>query len=178
MRRCEVIMDSAAIIAVVGTLGGTIISAIVTYVVQQRVAERQRKWALEDEEHQQHRRLEEGRRQLQHDLLERKLKPIEEALGLMANVIDTAEATEFGLPIPIDESAIRSKKLRLTDIHSDAWNAVCITGSEELKQSWKILTGEYWNLQETGVLGFDGAKKAKDAEIAIAKLLDKMRLGV
>ena len=50
-------MDSGAIIAVVGTWGGAIISAIVTYAVQQRVAERQCRWALEDEEHHQRQAL-------------------------------------------------------------------------------------------------------------------------
>ena len=171
-------MDSTAIIAVVGTWGGALISAVVTYVVQQRVAERHRKWELEDKEHHQHQRLEEERRKLQRDLLERKIEPIEEALRLMANIIDMAEATDAGIPIPIDESAVRNKKLRLTDIHSDAWNAICITGSEELKQNWIILAGEYWSLQETGVLDTDGAKKATDAVIAITKLLDEMKLGI
>lgn len=92
-------MDSGAIIAVVGTLGGAVISAIVTYVVQQRVAERQRKWALEDEERHQHRALEEDRRKLQRDLLVRRLEPIEEVVRLMANVIHTAQGMELGLPI-------------------------------------------------------------------------------
>ena len=45
----EVVMDSGTIIAVGGTLVGVIISGIMTHVLQQRVAERQRKWALEDE---------------------------------------------------------------------------------------------------------------------------------
>jgi len=165
-------MDSGAIIAVVGTLGGVVI----TYVVQQRVAERQRKWALEDEERHQHRALEEERRKLQRDLVVRRLEPIEEAVKLMANVILTAEGIELELPIPTNELEIRSKKLKLMDILSDAWNAVLITGSEELEQNWKILTGTYWGLQETGALDLNGVKKAKDAEIAIAKLLDEMRL--
>lgn len=169
-------MDSGAIIAVVGTLGGAVISAIVTYVVQQRVAERQRKWALEDEERHQHRALEEERRKLQRDLLVRRLEPIEKAVRLMANVIHTAQGMELGLPIPTDKSATRKRAQKLHDIRSDAWNAVLITGSEELKQNWRILSTVYWDLEETGVLEPDGGKKTQDAQIAIAKLLDEMRL--
>lgn len=169
-------MDSGAIIAVVGTLGGVAITAVMAYVVQQRVAERQRKWALEDEERHQHRALEEEGRKLKRDLLVRRLEPIEEAVKLMANVILTAEGIELELPIPTNKLEIRSKKLKLMDILSDAWNAVVITGSEELEQNWGILTGTYWGLQETGALDLNEAKKAKDAEIAIAKLLDEMRL--
>jgi len=169
-------MDSGAIIAVVGTWGGVAITAVMAYMVQRRVAERQRKWALEDEERHQHRALEEERRKLQRDLVVRKLEPIEEAVRLMANVIHTAEGIALELPIPTDESATRSKKQKLLDILSDAWNAVVITDSEELKQNWGTMSTVYWDLQEYGVLDPDGVKKATDAEIAITRLLDGMKL--
>lgn len=169
-------MDSGAIIAVVGTLGGAVISAIVTYVVQQRVAERQRKWALEDEERHQHRAVEEERRKLQRDLLLRRLDPIEEAVRLKDYAIYTAFCIEVGLPTPTDESATRNKTQKLHDIGLDAFNAVLVIGSEELKQNWEILSTVHCALEETGVLGPDGAEKAHDAYIAITRLLDEMRL--
>jgi len=169
-------MDSGAIIAVVGTLGGAVISAIVTYVVHQRVAERQRKWALEDEERHQNRALEEERRKLKHDLLVRRLEPIEEAVKLMGNAIHIAHGRELGMPIRTDESAAGEKAQRLQDIHLDAWSAVLITGSKELEDNWRILAPVYWDLKETGFLERDGAERAHDAQIAITKLLDEMKL--
>ena len=169
-------MDSGAIIAVAGTLGGAVVIAIVTYVIQQRVAERQRKWGLEDEERHRQQALEEERHKQKHDLLGRKLDAIEEAVSLMANFIHTEAAAEFGLPVFTDESATRQKRQRLQEIRPHAWNAVVITGSQELKRNWQILSKVYWELEESGCLGPDGAKEASDAHIAIIKLLEEMRL--
>ena len=169
-------MDSGTIIAVVGTLGGAVISAIVTYMVQKRVAERQRKWALEDEERHQQQALHGERRKLKRELLARRLDPIEEAVSLMGNAISTATGIEIGMPICWDKSEARQKALRFQNLLPDALGAVVITGSEELKQNWSILVGVYWDLQETGEVGPDGMKKANDAKIAITKLLDEMRL--
>lgn len=60
----------------VGTLGGAGTSAIVTYVVQKRVAERQRKWTLEDEERYQQEALDGELRKLKCELLARRFDPI------------------------------------------------------------------------------------------------------
>ncbi len=169
-------MDSGTIIVVVSTLGGVVISAIVTYMVQKRVAERQRKWALEDEERHQQQALHGERRKLKRELLARRLDPIEEAVSLMGNAITTAEGIELGMPIRRDECEAKQKALQFQNLLSDVWAAVRITGSEELKQNWAILMGIYWGLEETGEVGPDGIKKANDAKVAIAKLLDEMRL--
>jgi len=169
-------MDFGTIIVVVSTLGGVVISAIVTYMVQKRVAERQRKWALEDEERHQQQALHGERRKLKRELLVRRLDPIEEAVSLAGNAITTAEGIEMGVPIPRDDCGTKQKALRFQNLLSDAWAAVRTTGSEELKQNWAILTGIYWNLQETREVGPDGIKEANDARVAIAKLLDEMRL--
>ena len=169
-------MNSGTVIVVVSTLGGVIISAIVTYMVQKRVAERQRKWALEDEERHQQQALHGERRKLKRGLLAKRLDSIEKAVSLMGNVITTAEGIELGMPILRDECEAKQKTLQFQNLLSDAWAAVRITGSEELKQNWAILMGVYWGLEETGEVGPDGVKKANDAEVAIAKLLDEMRL--
>jgi len=169
-------MGSGAIIAVVGTLGGVVISAIATYMVQKRIAERQRKWALEDEERHQQQALHVERRKLKRELLARRFAPIEEAVSLMGNAITTAVGIEIGMPIRSDESEAKQRAQQFQNLLSDAWNAVCITGSEQLKQRWRTLVSVYWGLKETGEVGPDGLKKADDAQVAITKQLDEMRL--
>lgn len=169
-------MDSGAIIAVGGTLVGAVIMAIVTHVFQERRAKQQRTWALEDEERRQQQASQEERRRLKRELLAKRLDPIEEAVSLMGNTISTVAGIELGMPIRKDDSEARQRAQRFLNILSDAWNAVLITGSEELKQNWTTLVGVYWDLEETGELGADVLEKADGAQVAITKLLDEMRL--
>jgi len=113
---------------------------------------------------------------LKRELLARRLDPIEEAASLMGKAISIRAGIEIGMPLRDDECEARQRAQRFQNLLLDAWNAVCITGSEELKQYWGTLVGVYWEFEEGGEVGPDGLKKAEDAQVAITKRLDEMRL--
>jgi hypothetical protein len=173
----EEAMDSGAVIAVVGTLAGAFISAITTYLVHKGITERQRKWALEDEQRKQKRIIEDERRKKRQELLESRLRTIEKAIGLMIGRIDQEVFLEVDLPISIDRSTKEKKEQQINDMISDAWTAINLVGSEQLKNNWGILVGVYWESLEKRVDPFDG-EKAQKAQLEMIKIIDKMRLKV
>jgi uncharacterized protein YaaR (DUF327 family) len=170
-------MDTVAIIAVVGTLAGALISAVTTYMVQKGITERQRKWALEDEQRKQKRIIEDERRKKKQELLESRLKTVEEAMGLMMSRIDQEIFLEIDLPISVDKSVTEKKEQQVNDMISNAWTAINLIGSEKLKENWGILVNVYWEALEKRVDPFDG-EKAQKAQLEMIKLIDKMRLEV
>ncbi len=170
-------MNYSAIIAVVGTLVGVIVSALLTYFVQRRITERQRKWALEDEERHKQQLFQDEKCMLKRELFMRRLDPIEEAATLMGSILHRAVGAELGLPMSNDKMIIEQAKQRLQEIRLSAWSAIVITGSEELKRHWTTLSSAYWSLEEEGYVASEYSKVLNETHIAITKILDEMRLG-
>jgi len=93
----------------------------------------------------------------------------------MGKAISIGAGIEIGVPFRGDESEARQRAQRFQNLLSDAWNAVCIAGSEELKQHRGTPVGVYWEFEEAGEVGPDGLRKA-DAQAAITKRPDERRL--
>lgn len=169
-------MELNSILIVIGTLSGAIISAILTYVIQSRVASRQRRWSLEDESRKQNREREDEKRKLRQELLERKIKPIEEVINLMMNRLESAVALAVDIPVPINKEKEIEKAERINEMATEAWAAVQLMGLKELKEQWEIIAGLYWELEEIGSINPVKMDDIQKAHVEIVKILDDIRL--
>ena len=160
-------MEIGTIIAVGGTLVGTFGGALLSYFISKKLAERHRRWALEDE-----------RRRTKNELLDSRLKHIEEALLSMMARIDHAVYSEIGVPVKIDDSTRKQREQETREKLSNAWTAVYLIGSEELNKKFGILTNVYWESVEEETLDPEEGKKAQNAQLDIIRLIDKIRLEV
>jgi hypothetical protein len=142
---------------------GAIIAGITTYLVQKNVAERQRKWTLEDE-----------KRAKRSNLVGSRLNCIEEVVGLMMSRIDhEIFSTEFNMPK--DNLETRKIDQQIKDMISSGWAAISLTGSKELKQKWAKILDLYLKAVEGNVDISDGTKIEK-VHISMIKILDEIRL--
>jgi hypothetical protein len=175
------------ILAVVGTFGGTIIGATVGYMLQQRGAERQHRWeldnekrrrvqALEDEERHSKRALEDERRRMKRELVEKRIEPLSEYISLVAKRVDLADRRNQGLSVYHDEVAERRDVQRIQDLQEAAFHSVKLINSNELQLNYNRLRGVYWSLTEEGCLEEDDARTAWEAAVAIEKHLDQLVL--
>jgi len=171
-------MDYGAAIAVVGTLLGVITSAILTYFFQRRTSERQRKWALEDEERRNQKTYRDEKRKMKYELMQKRIDIIEEATSLMDSVISMTVANACGLPSAKDVHIIKKIEERLQEILPSAWNAVSIVGSQELQKNFELLSGVSIRMmdEDSEAVDMTDYEAAEKAIIPIAKILDKMRL--
>lgn len=155
-------------IIVVGlfTLIGTIAGGIVTHILQQKSLSKQRKWELEDEA-----------RKTKRELVKERLDKVEEIIGLMVRVTDDAIEEVIGIITRENELGIREAKNRIGEMYSDAWTAVLITGSDELKENFNKISGIYWNMLEHGNVpqSQDKWDEIKDAQMAVIEAIDNMR---
>ncbi|MBC8274309.1 MAG: hypothetical protein H8E40_04990 [Chloroflexi bacterium] len=171
-------MNNSAVIAVVGTLLGVITSAILAYFFQRRVSETQRKWALEDEERRNQKTYQDEKRKMKHALIQKRIDIIEEATALMDSVISMTFDHACGFPSAKDTHVIKKIEERLQEILPSAWNAVSVVGSDELQKNFEVLsrTSIIMMDEDSEAIDFDAYQEAQGAPIAIAKILDKMRL--
>lgn len=160
-------MDNNAVVAVIGTLLGVITSAVLAYLFQSRASERQRKWALEDE-----------KRRMKRELIQRRIDLIEEATSLMSSVINMTVEHACGLPSAKDVYIIKRIEKRLQEILTSAWNAISIVGSQELKENFEVLSRASITMMEedSEALDMTDYEAAGKAIIAIGRILDKVRL--
>lgn len=117
-----------------------------------------------------------AREQYKQELLCARLATVEEAMNLMGDFIHVAQAACYGLPIVKDESASRRKALRLQDIRMQAWNNICLIGSERLKKNWQKLSIVYGEWEEHGTISKGKEPEAQQAQIDLIKELDEIRL--
>lgn len=116
-------MDSNIAIAVAGiagTLLGAVVSAIGTYLLQKRASERQRKWALEDEERRKGHERETEQRRIKRDLLCKRLDVLEESIKMMMNHIRSTVGRELGVPMYDDSAELKEQGKRLQSIRGEA----------------------------------------------------------
>lgn len=166
-------MEIGTIIAVGGTLIGVVISGIMTSMIQQRNAERQRMWRLEDENRNIERENEIDKKNLIRERISRRMQIVEELVGLMASVMGSAEGRMLGLSSEMDKELIKKMNDRIDQINSDAYRAVMLSGSEELEDNWKIIATNYWHgLRETGEVDLNTLGDVQKAEVEIIKIID------
>jgi hypothetical protein len=162
------------IIAVAGTLGGVIISAIGTYFIQKTVSERQRKWSLEDQDRNRQDELEREQRRIKRELLSKRLEVVEETVKLRMTIIRRHVGEELGLPMHDDRGAEVAIEKRIQDIGGEAWASVAATGSEDLKKYWIQISQTYWAFREGRIE--DGQwEQTQKAHIEIVRLMDEMK---
>ncbi len=157
-------MQTDAIITAAGTLTGVIVSATIAYLIQTKVTERQRKFALEDE-----------KRHVKRESIHKRLSTIEEAAGLMNNYVHYKLSIAQGSPLIFTKEQAESKVSGFQDISGEAWNSIQILKASEIADNWKILSEIYLNVIECGVLNASEAEKANEAYIAIIRKLDELR---
>jgi hypothetical protein len=173
------------ILAIIGTLAGAALSAILAYIFgrlnteqQNRwrleEEERQHTWTLEGEERQRARNIQDQTRQLKKGLLEKRIEPVEEAIRLTSIIFNSAQGKELGVPLPDDDKMIADAKLKLHEIRPSVWQAIDTLGSEEIRKEYKKLSSAYWSLEEGESI--ENYKGLQDAASVIIKLLDEMRV--
>jgi len=156
-------MDSTIVVAVTGIIG-VIVGIAGTYFIQKVILDRQRKWALEDEE-----------RKIKRELLSKRLDILEEAMGIMMNEISVVVAREMGIPTWDDKDTMKEKGIRLQSIRGEAWAALAALGSKELTHCWRGIANAYSENDETGTVGKDLWNEAQKSYIELIKLTDTMR---
>jgi len=160
-------MEIGTIIAVGGTLVGTFGGALLSYFISKKLAERQRRWILEDE-----------RRRTKNELLDSRLNRIEEALSSMMASIDHAVYSEIGVPVKIDDWTRKQREQETGEKISNAWTTVYLIGSEELTKKLGVLTNVYWESVQEKTVDPEEGKKAQNAQLDIIRLIDRIRLEV
>ncbi len=156
-------MDSTIVVAVTGIIG-VIVGIAGTYFIQKTILNRQRKWALEDEE-----------RKIKRELLSKRLDILEEAMGIMMKEIGGVVAREMGIPLYDDKDVMREQVIRLQSIRGEAWAALVALDSKELMQCWRDIANAYSDINETGTTGKNSWDEAQKAYIELIKLTDAMR---
>jgi hypothetical protein len=167
-------MDSS-IIAVAGTLGGVIVSAIGTYFIQKTISERQRRWSLEDQDRNRQDELGREQRRIKRELLSKRLEVVEETIKLKMKIISRSVGEDLGIPMVDDEDAEITIKRRVQDITDEAWASVAATGSADLKQYWRQINKAYWAVTDTGSVEPEQWQQAQTAYIEAFKLMDEMK---
>jgi hypothetical protein len=171
-------MDSNIVIAIAG-IGGTLLAAVIgavgTYFFQKRAAERQRKWALEDEGREKEHERETEQRRIKRELLCKRLDILEESIKLMMLCVSRAFDEYVGEPHVDNTDTLQKKMKRLQNIRGEAWAALIAINSENLTNLWKVISSAYWEAEENGTVILESWQKASDAYPAIIKLTDEMR---
>lgn len=167
-------MDSTIVIAVVGIIGA-IVGIVGTYLVQKRVSERQRKWALEDYERKKESDREAEQKRIKRELISKRLDVLEEAVKLMMSDISRTLGMEVGLPILSDKAVAQKRRERVEDVADEAEATVLALDSEDLQKNWRAVAYAYWDQLETGTVGDKLWNEAQKAYVDIVKLTDEMR---
>jgi gas vesicle protein len=171
-------MDSNIAIAVAGiagTLLGAVVSAIGTHLLQKRQSEKQRKWALEDEERRKGHERETEQRRIKRELLCKRFDILEESIKIMMNHIRSTVGRELGEPMYDDSAELKEQGRRLQSIRGEAWAALVALESKKLMENWRAIASTYSEIEETGTFQSDSWDKAQKAYIQIIKLTDEMR---
>jgi gas vesicle protein len=156
-----------AILTVCGTLAGTVIGALATYLVQSKVADRNRKWSIEDES-----------KRIKRELLSNRLDIIEEVVNLMMFFAGLSLRSELQIPIYSDRVTIENKRKRFDEIGSQSWNAVAALSSKELSTLYSAIAAAYNEDEETGSISSETWKKANESFPKIIKLIDDMKVNI
>jgi len=167
-------MDSTIVIAVVGIIGA-IVGIVGTYLVQKTTLERQRRWALEDDERNRESQREAEQRKIKRDLLSKRLDVLEEAVKLMISDTSRTLGIELGFPILSDKAAAQKRQERVEDVADEAEATVLALDSEDLQKNWRAVASAYWSQLETGTVGDKLWNEAQKAYVDIVKLADEMR---
>jgi hypothetical protein len=164
-----------SIIAVVGTLGGAIVSFIGAYFIQKMVSERQRKWSLEDQDRNRQDELEIEQRRIKRELLSKRLEVVEETIKLRMTIIIRPAGEERGIPMYDDKDAQVAIGKRIQDISGEAWASIAATGSEDLKKCWVQIGQAYWTVMRNDHLEDKQWNQAQKAYVEMFKIMDEMK---
>ncbi len=156
-----------AIFAVSGTLAGTVIGAFATYIIQGKVAERDRKWSIEDD-----------RKRIKRELLSSRLDIVEEVVNLMMYFAGLSLREELGIPIYSDKVTMGNRRKRFDEIRSQAWNAVVALSSNEFLKFYSAIAAAYNEDEETGSIRSETWKRANESFPKIIKLMDDMKVNI
>jgi len=167
-------MDATIVIAV-ASLTGTLVGIIGTYLVKKRVSERQRKWALDDEERRKGHEREAEERRIKRELLSKRLDILEESIRIMINQISSAVGRELGVPMYDDKDLLKEQGKRLQSIIEGTWAALVALDLKVLMENWQAISSAYWDVMEAGTASREQWDKAQKAYVEIIKLTDEMR---
>lgn len=167
-------METETIITAASTLAGVIISALLTFTIQNRVAERQRKWVLEDERRSIDIRREEEIHKQSRDLFISRVSLVEESIRLMNNYLQYCHARNIGIEIPPDEEKRQLQVQRMQEISGDAVNNIQLLELGILA-SWQEISAIYWGLINGEMLTEEEAKKSSDLFLSMMNTIDQLR---
>jgi hypothetical protein len=171
-------MDVNVLLAILGTLAGAGISAFGTYVVQTKVAERERKWSLETENRKKTQEEENEKRKIRRDLICARLDIVEEAANIMLFLIGLAVDEIIGLHTYSDGEMIKSKKKRWEEIAFKAWAALEIINSQELKENYTKIASVYGDIEENGSVDPDIWQETDDRYKKFEKMVDDLKIEI
>jgi len=167
-----------AIAGIAGTLLATIISAPLAYYFQNKVYEREKKWALELENKRIKSEVEAEERRLRRELLSNRLNVIEEAANLMMFLISGRLNEEMGEIIHSEKVTIYKKRERLEEISQQAWTATKATGSADLAKNYGVISSALWQSEEVGTVDHTNWDEASKGFIELIKIIDDMKVRV
>ena len=163
-----------AIAGISGTVVGTIISAVGTYIVQSRVSERERGWAAESENKRVQSERETEQRRIRRELLSNRLSVVEEAATLMMFLIGLELDTMMGIPVFSEREIIHEKRKRLEEIYAEARTAVQAAGSSDLVQSFGTLSSTFWECENAGQVIIEDYETVSHAYAEVIKVIDEL----
>jgi hypothetical protein len=171
-------MDANVLIAVAGTLAGVVISAFGTYIVQKKVAEKERKWSLESEERKKNEELEKEKRKIRHDLICERLNVVEETANIIYFLSGIMMSETYGEPIYSDTSMIQQKRKRFEEISGKAWAALEVINSPELKEHFKKISSIYGEIEEYHEVSGKKWEETHEAFQKLEKRIDDIKLEI
>lgn len=171
-------MESSLLIAVAGILGTLVASAagiFGTYWIQNKVAERERSWARENEERRRTQEIEDEQRKIKRELISDRLTVIEEAANIRMFLISLALQEEIGDPICSDKVVLGEKRIRLEEISSRAWACVNACGSQRVQKTYHAISSVYYMTEQDGTVDPKEWDKASESFIELVRIIDDMK---
>ena len=171
-------MNINVLLAILGTLAGTVVSAFGTNIVQTKSAEREKRWSLEAENRKRTQEEENEKRKIRRDLVCARLDIIEEAANIMLFLVGLAVDELIGANIYSDAEMIKSKKKRWEEIAYKAWAALEIINSKEFKENYSKIASVYGDIENTGSVDPEKWNETDERYKQIEKMIDDLKIEI
>lgn len=152
-----------AVIAVLGTLAGVIVSTIGTQVIQSRTAEREE---------------EREKIRIRRELVSNRLKIVEEAADIMMFLIGVGLDETMGLKAHCEPDMMLQKRKRIEEIFHQARTAVGAVKSDELSASFSRMVSQFWECESEGPVVPQDYDIVSVAYGEVAGIIDEIKIGV
>lgn len=165
-----------AIAGIGGTLAGTIISSVSTYLIESRISEKARNWEMQMEDKRKEHEIDAEKRTIRRDLLSKRLAVIEENANIMYFLAALYIREEVGIPIYSDANMIQEKRKRMDEISNQAWTAISAIGHAEMKKNYTAISAAFYEGEESGSISGEKWKKAQSGLTNLIQNIDELKI--